>query len=120
MTWEYEKLDENYEVKTVSNWTNDLDGSITGRIVLNVKAWFDENPEEARRLGWTKHIKHTAEEIRELCPYNEQTQYLVTSVRQIDEWTVEDTYHALDKSEEMLRLEELFSTLSFGAGFTFI
>lgn len=120
MTWEYEKLDENYEVKTVSNWTNDLDGSITGRIVLNVKAWFDENPEEARRLGWTKHIKHTAEEIRELCPYNEQTQYLVTSVRQIDEWTVEDTYHAMDKSEEMLRLEELFSTLSFGAGFTFI
>lgn len=116
MDWTYEKLDEDYKVRSVGSYTNDTDGKITGHIVMNVKAWFDENPAEARRLGWTKHITHTSEEIKEICPHNPQTQYLVTCARQIDEYTIEDTYYALDKSPEMLRLEELMQGIEFGGG----
>lgn len=116
MDWHYEKLDVDYKLQQVSNFTNDTDRSITGKIVINVKAYFDENPGEARRLGWTKHITHTQEEIKELCPYNQQTQYLVVAQRQVDEFTVEDTYHAIDKSAEMLRLEELMEAMGYGSG----
>lgn len=49
-TWSYEKLDEEGKIKTIAgDYTNDADGKITGRIVMNVKAWFDENPEERIR-----------------------------------------------------------------------
>lgn len=68
-----------------------------------MKAWFDENPEERKRRGWVKHIVHSTKDIE----YNRQTQYLVPSVRTIDEFTVEDEYHILDKSEEQMRLNEL-------------
>ena len=113
--WKYEKLDENNELQTIYNYKNDTDGSITGHIVINVKAWFDENPEERKRLGWIKHIIHDSNEIQ----YNKQTQYLVESAKTIDEYTVEDEYHVLDKSEEMMRLEELMQHFSFGSGFYF-
>ncbi len=99
--WEYEKLDENNKIKYLP--MNDYDGKITGHIVFGVKAWFDENPEERRRLGWVKHIHHDTNDIE----YNKRTQYLKRSTRQIDEFTVEDEWHILDKSEEMMRLEEL-------------
>ena len=99
--WTYEKLDENGKIKAVP--INDFDGSVTGHIVFGVKAWFDENPEERKRLGWIKHIHKETKDIE----YNRRTQYLVRSIRQIDEWTVEDEYHIMDKSEEMMRLEEL-------------
>lgn len=105
MTWTYEKLDENYNVRHCP--ANDTDGSVTGKIVMNVKAWFDENPEERIRRGWIKHIQHSAEEIRERWPHNQQTQYLIPSVKQIDEYTVEDDYHVMDKSEEQMLLEEM-------------
>lgn len=108
MDWSYEKLDDQYEVKTCP--TNDYDGSVTGHIVYNVPAWFDENPEERKRLGWIKHIRHSKEEIREIVGgWNPQTQNLVTTQKQIDEWTVEDTYHVLDKSEEQLLFEEMLA-----------
>lgn len=114
ITWDYEKLDENYEVKIISgNLTNDPDGKITGHIVMNVKAWFDENPEERKRLGYIKHIHHDTKDIE----YNKQSQYLVQTVRSIDPWTVEDEYHVMDKSEEMMLFEEMLSTVngsSFG------
>ena len=99
--WTYEKLDENGKIKYAP--TNDFDGSVTGHIVFGVEAWFNENPEERKRLGWVKHIHHETKDIE----YNKRTQYLVKSIRQIDEWTVEDEYHIMDKSEEMMRLEEL-------------
>ncbi len=99
--WYYEKLDENGKVKSAP--VNDYDGKITGHIVFGVKAWFDENPEERKRLGWVKHIQHETKDIE----YNKRTQYLVPSIKQVDEYTIEDEYHIMDKSEEMMRLEEL-------------
>lgn len=99
--WGYEKLDENGKVKYAP--MNDYDGKITGHIVFGVAAWFDENPEERKRLGWVKHIHHKTKDIE----YNKRTQYLVHSIKRIDEYTIEDEYHIMDKSEEMMRLEEL-------------
>lgn len=102
--YHYEKLDEETgKIKYCP--THDLDGKITGRLIYGLKAWFDENPEERMRLGWTKHIEHETKEIE----YNRQTQYLTNTTRQIDEFTVEDVCHVMDKSEEQLRLEELLS-----------
>jgi len=99
--WGYEKLDENGKIKSLP--LNDYDGKVTGHIVFNVKAWMDENPEERKRLGWIKHITHETKDIE----YNKRTQYLKRSMKQIDEYTVEDVWHIMDKSEEMMRLEEL-------------
>lgn len=99
--WTYQKLDENGRIKYAP--TNDFDGSTTGHIVFNVTAWFDENPEERKRLGWVKHILHDTKNIE----YNRQTQYLINATKQIDEYTVEDDWKIMDKSEEMMRLEEL-------------
>lgn len=99
--WTYQKLDENGRIKYAPK--NDFDGSTTGHIVFNVTAWFDENPEERKRLGWVKHIRHDTKDIE----YNRQTQYLINATKQIDEYTVEDDWKIMDKSEEMMRLEEL-------------
>ena len=88
--------------------TYDYDGKITGKIVVNVQAYFDENPDERKRLGWIKHIEHTKDEIAEqVGEWDKQRQYLVRSLKTIDEWTVEDVYHVMDKSEEMMLLEEI-------------
>ena len=107
-TWSYEKLDEEGKIKTIAgDYTNDADGKITGRIVMNVKAWFDENPEERIRQGWTKHIHWTKEEMEEKYPYNKQSQYQTSSQRQIDDYTVEDVYYVVDKSEAQMALEEM-------------
>lgn len=100
----YEKLDENLELVRCPQ--DDKDGTVTGKIILNVPAWFDENPEERKRLGWVKHITHDPETEVE---YNKQTQFLVKSTVPVDEYTVEDTYHVLDKSEEQLAFEEMLS-----------
>ena len=111
MNWDYEKLDENGKKVTVNNYTIDSKKEYTGRFVFNVKAWFDENPDEWKTRGWTKHITHSAEEIREKWPHNAQTQILLKGTRRIDEYTVEDDYHVVDKSEEMLRLQELMAVV---------
>lgn len=96
--------------------TYDYDGKVTGKIVVNVQAYFDENPDERKRLGWIKHIEHTKDEIAEqVGEWDRQRQYLVRSLKTIDEWTVEDVYHVMDKSEEMMLLEEISqSTGTFG------
>ena len=117
--WSYQKLDENGKIKYCP--MNDYDGKVTGKIVFGVHAWFDENPEERKRLGWIKRIRHSTKEIQ----YNKRTQYLVCSTKIIDEYTVEDEWHVMDKSEEMMRLEELSrnawdfdddSVVTFGGG----
>ena len=114
MTWSYEKLDEKTGKKKYLPM-NDFDGKVTGKIVFGVKNYFDENPGEARRLGWIKHIHHTTKEIKELVgDWNRQTQTLMTTTRQVDEWTIEDQYHVVDKSEEQILFEELQSVSSNG------
>lgn len=101
LRWTYERLKEDGKIEYAPQ--NDYDGSVTGHIVFGVKEWFDENPEEAHRLGWIKHIHKETKDIE----YNRHSQYLVKTVRQIDQYTVEDDYQILDKSEEQMRLQEL-------------
>lgn len=99
--WYYERLKPNGKLERLK--TNDYDGSITGKIVFNVPAYFDENPDEARRLGWTKHIQHSIRDLREMgLEWDPITQYLARSVKRIDEWTVEDEFTVMDKTEEEL------------------
>ena len=101
--WTYEKLQEDGKIKVISTNVNDYDAKITGKYVFGVKAYFDENPEEARRLGWMKHIQHNTDKWVQ---YNKQTQYLAKSTKNIDEYTYEDEYHVLDKTEDMMRRAE--------------
>lgn len=115
--WTYERYEADGTVKHCP--INDFDGSVTGRIVFGVKQWFDENPEERIRRGWIKHIQHNMKEV----DYNPQTQYLRRIARKIDEHTVEDVYIVLDKSEEMLLVEDLMEgvvRLNSDEGFTFV
>lgn len=114
--WTYEKLDEDYKVKYCPQ--NDSDGKITGKIIIGLPAWFDENPEERIRLGWIKHIHHDEKEVE----YNKQTQYVVCSTVNIDDYTIEDVYHVLNKSEEMLLFEEMLEAygLRGDSGITWI
>ena len=111
MFWRYEKLDENNKMQYCP--ANDTDGSVTGRIVIGVKAWFDENPEEARKRGWIKHLYYEShEEFKADYPdYNPATQYQVKSTVHLDEFTVKDVYHFIDKTDEMMALEEMLETM---------
>lgn len=111
--WYYERLDENLERETCPQ--DDKDGKITGKIILNVPAYFDENPEERIRLGWIKHITHSTKDIE----YNRQSQYLSQSINQIDAYTVEDVYHVLDKSEEQLLFEDMLDVAMGGDSIVF-
>lgn len=111
--WRYEKLDENGKIKSAP--MNDMDGKITGRIVYGLRAWFDENPKERIRLGWTKHLYSDYKDIE----YNRQTHYCEVSTRQIDPYTVEDVYHIMEKTEDMLLREELGGGGYESGGITF-
>ena len=101
MSWHYEKLDEKGRVR----WAppNDADGKITGHHVFGLKAWFDENPDERIRLGYIKHITHKTEGI----DYDPATQYLVNSIKRVDDHTIEDDWQIMDMSPEQMRLREL-------------
>lgn len=107
----YEKWDlETGKKSSVSEYTIDTDRSITGRIAVNVKAWFDENPEEWKKRGWIKHIMHDKpSEVG--VEYNAQTQNLIVGQKQIDPYTVEDIYYVEDKSEEQMLLEEMLESI---------
>lgn len=111
MKYNYEKLSENGKTKTCP--LNDVDGSVTGRIVFGVSNWFDENPEERKSLGWIKHILADEKAI----VYNKQTQYLQKTTRQVDEWTVEDQLQVVDKDEDMLLMEEMLDTMGVWGDF---
>lgn len=117
--WRYEKLDENLDLKRINEYSNDTDGSITGQHIINVKAWFDENPEERIRLGWIKHYYLNLEDLKKEVKYNAQTQNLMVSTKQIDDYTVEDEYHVVNKSEEQLAFEELMAMSNLGGSFDF-
>ncbi len=109
--WSYEKLNEKGEIDRITAYKNDPDGKITGKCVINVKAYFDENPDEWKRLGWTKHIEPDRKKVQ----YNRQTQFIVTSQRQVYPYTIEDVYHVMDKSEEQLAFEEMLSVAEGGS-----
>lgn len=106
--WYYEKLNEEGNIKRCP--MNDSKGEITGKFILNLPAYFDENPEERIRLGWIKHIEHYPKEVE----YDHQAQYLQKTVKQIDDFTVEDEYVVFDKTEEMLLLEEMLDCVNWG------
>ena len=103
-TYSYEKYDENGMRHCPMN---DLDGSVTGHIVLNVRAWFDEHPEERKALGWIRHIHPDPATVE----YNKQSQYIISTLRVIDDYTMEDVYRVMDKSEEMMLFEEMAGTM---------
>lgn len=105
-SWYYERMGEDLKIERCPQ--DDKDGKITGKCILNLPKWFDENPAERIRLGWTKHITYDDKEIKEKWPHT-QSQYLISSIKQVDEWTVEDDYHVLNKSEEQMLFEEMLS-----------
>ena len=108
--YEYEKFDpETGDAKTCP--MDDKTGEITGKFIINLPKWFDENPEERKRLGWVKHIHHDEDELPD---YDPQTQFVVRSVSAVDEFTVEDVLHVLEKSEDQLAFEEMLSVASSG------
>ena len=98
--------------------SHDPNGEIlVGRHMMNLKEWMDENPEERKRLGWIKRIHVDTREIE----YNKQTQYLQWSYKQIDEFTIEDVCEVIDKTEEMLLLEEINEAIGHtGGGIVFV
>ena len=98
---------------------NDYEGKITGKIVFNIPAYFDENPEERKRLGWILHRQLTRKEIKARVEWDERSQVVVTTPKWVDEWTVEDEPHVMDKSEEMMLREELSTTSSGYANFAY-
>ena len=109
MRWDYVRLNE--KGQKVYLPMNDLDGKITGKCVLNVKAWFDEHPDEWKKRGWIKRIHHDPEDqinnLEELL----LDHYLVNGVREIDQYTVEDAWRILPKSEEMMVFEDMANAL---------
>lgn len=114
--YSYVKLEDG-KIKNLPS--HDPNGEIlVGRHMMNLKEWMDENPEERKRLGWTKYIHVDTREIE----YNQQTQYLQRYYQQIDEYTIKDEYEIIDKSEEMMLLEELSEGANLGGmgGIVFI
>lgn len=102
MYWTYQKLKENYDVQDCPR--NDCDGAITGKIIINLPAYFDENPELRKQLGWVKHYHLESKEITD---YDSQTQNIIMHPVKIDEFTIKDEYSVIDKTEEQMLLEEL-------------
>lgn len=101
--YHYEKYEEDGTVTSCP--LNDDNGKYTGKHIIGLKEWFDENPEERKRLGWIKHIEHYP---TELIGYDSQTMYARRSLRKVDDYTVEDVYHLIEKSEEMMLFEEQY------------
>lgn len=95
---------------------NDLDGSITGKIVIGVEHYFDENPEERKRLGWIKMITHGVMDLEE---FDSATQLAFKTVKTIDAYTCEEEIHVADKSEEQLLFEEMYDAMNELGGITF-
>ena len=106
--YSYEKLDDQGNIKYLP--INDPNGEITGKHIMNLEAWMNENPEERKRLGWIKHIHHDIKEV----DYDKQTQYLQRYAEWIDPYTIEDKYIILDKAEEIMLLEEMLETTEYG------
>ena len=57
--------------------------------------------------------------MKKLFPHNRQTQFLVKLLVPVDEYTVQDDYRVMDKSEEQLLFEEMLEIAEGSVGFTF-
>lgn len=114
MQYRYIKLDEDGQKKYCP--INDYDGSIsgTGHCIIGLKMWFDENPEERKRFGWIKHYYYDdPKELKaDLPDYDPAIHYLTCSMEQVDEWTVRDRYHIIEKTDEMLEMEEMLEVMN--------
>lgn len=110
INYTYEKMREDGTIQFCPG--NDYDGSVTGQIVMDVRAWFDENPEERKRLGWIKHIHPGTKDIA----YNPSTQVINTMQRCIDDYTVIDEYEVEDLTEEHILLRLMLDTLNYSSG----
>lgn len=114
--WRYEKYDEDFNRTLCPN--HDDNGSITGKVIINLRTWFDENPEERIRLGWIKHYYYSYDEVKKM--YDQQTQFVEISTKMIDEFTLQDEIIVFDKTEDMLAHEELTgSSMSISFNFVF-
>lgn len=109
MYYEYVRVTESGELERSK--LDDLQGKVTGRRVYNLKSWFDEHPEERKRLGWIKYLHPSAED--EGIEYDKQTQILMKNPVMVDKWTIKDELYVVDKSEEYLLFEEM-QGLSWG------
>ena len=76
--------------------------------------WFDENPEERKRLGWVKHYYYekTSDIIAELPDYDPALYYVTQGKEIIDEYTVKDKYYLIPKTEEMMAMEEMLEAMN--------
>lgn len=114
MKYKYERLDENGRKQYCP--LNDYDGSITGtgKCIIGLTAWFDENPEERKRLGWIKHYYYeTPAEMRQDYPeYDPALHYAMSYEEMIDEYTTHDRYRIVVKTEEMLEMEEMLESMN--------
>lgn len=114
MEYKYEKLDENYRKQYCP--LNDYDGKITGtgHCIIGLKAWFDENEAERKRLGWVKHLYYKdVKEMQEDYPeYNPTLHYAVQFTEVVDEYTVKDSYRIIVKSEDMMEMEEMLESMN--------
>lgn len=111
MVWRYEKLDETGRMQYCPH--SDPNGEITGQHVIYLKQWFDENPEERKRLGWVKHLYYESNEefYADYPDFNPALQYAVPGTKIIDEWTIMDSYDLADKTDEMKELEAMFEIM---------
>ena len=116
MEWRYEKYDK--EFNRTQCPIHDTDGSITGNVIINLRQWFDENPEERIRLGWIKHYYYTYEDVEKM--YDSQTQFVEVSTKMLDEYTIQDEIVVFDKTEDMLADEELHGGGNRNSMFSFI
>lgn len=114
MEYKYEKLDENYRKQFCP--LNDYDGSITGtgKCIIGLKAWFDENEAERKRLGWIKHLyyENVKDMQKDYPEYNPTLHYAVQFTEVVDEFTVKDSYRIIVKSEDMMEMEEMLESMN--------
>lgn len=112
----YEKYDENF--KRTNCPMHDADGSITGKVIINLPTWFDENPEERIRLGWIKHYYYAYDDVEKM--YDAQTQFIEIATKMIDDYTLQDEIIVFDKTEDMLADEELSGGINRNTLFNFV
>lgn len=97
----YVKLTEDGEMEYLPK--NDNNGEITGKIIVDLKSYFDENPELWKQLGWFKIIEPEYEKL----DFDKQTERYDIATKRIDEFTFERYPVFRKKTEYELMCEEV-------------